>query len=66
MLQLAAGLQQHSNEQKVLALVIVVAVLLVAWTFRFERADQYGFFHRNRFTGVLCYHSNECWFTSER
>jgi hypothetical protein len=55
-----------SNGQKVFALVIVAAVLLVAWMVRFEWADKYGFFHRNRFTGVVCYRTTECWFTSER
>ncbi len=54
------------NEQKVLALIIAAVLLLLAWIVRFEGADKYGFYHTNRFTGVVCYHTKECWFTSER
>ena len=55
-----------SNGQKAFALVIASAILLMAWMVRFESADKYGFFHRNRFTGAVCYRTTECWFTSER
>jgi hypothetical protein len=51
--------------RKVLAVVIAAAALLGAWMFRFEWADQYGIFHRNRFTGVTCYHTEECWLSSD-
>jgi hypothetical protein len=54
------------NGQKLIALLIPAVILLIAWTVRFEWADKYGFFHRNRFTGVVCYRTTECWFTSER
>jgi hypothetical protein len=54
------------NEQKVVALLIAATILLVAWMVRFEWADKYGFYHRNRFTGVVCYRTIECWFSSER
>jgi hypothetical protein len=54
------------NEQKVLAIIITAAILLIAWMVRFEWAGRYGFYHRNRFTGVVCYRTTECWFTSER
>jgi hypothetical protein len=40
--------------------------LLIAWMIRFEWADKYGFYHKNRFTGVVCYRTSECWFSSER
>jgi len=52
--------------QKFLTLIITAAILLVAWIVRFEWADKYGFYHRNRFTLVVCYRTKECWFTSER
>jgi len=55
-----------SNRQKLLAVLIAVAILLIASVIRFERADEYGLYHRNRFTGVVCYHTTECWFTTER
>jgi hypothetical protein len=29
-------------------------------------ADQEIGFYQDRLTGVICYHTNECWFTSER
>ncbi len=54
------------NERNIFALLIAAMLLLAAWIVRFEWADKYGFYHRNRFTGVVCYHTNECWFTSER
>ena len=54
------------KEQKILTLVIAAAILVVAWMVRYEWADKYGFYHRNRFTGAVCYRSAECWFTSER
>jgi hypothetical protein len=54
------------NEQKVLAILIAATILLFAWMVRFEWADKYGFYHRNRFTGVVCYRTTECWFSSER
>ncbi len=54
------------NRRIVLELVIAAAILLAGWMVRYEWADKYGFFHKNRFTGVVCYHSTECWFTSER
>jgi hypothetical protein len=41
-------------------------ISLIAWMVRFEWADKYGFYHRNRFTGVVCYRTTECWFASER
>jgi hypothetical protein len=53
------------NGQRLIALLIVAATLLIAWIVRFEWADKYGLYHRNRFTGVVCYHTTECWF-SER
>jgi hypothetical protein len=56
----------RSNGQKLLTAVITAAILLAAWMVRFEWADKYGFYHRNRFTGVVCYHNTECWFASER
>jgi hypothetical protein len=55
------------NWQKLLTLLITAAILLIDWMVRFEWADRYGFYHRNRrFTGVICYRTKECWFTSER
>ena len=54
------------KEQKVLALLIAVAILLAAWQVRFEAAGKYGFYHKNRFTGVVCYRTTECWFNTER
>jgi hypothetical protein len=52
--------------RNVLELAIAAAILLAAWMVRFESADKYGFFHRNRFTGVICYRTVECWFGNER
>jgi hypothetical protein len=54
------------NRRNVFELVIAAMILLIAWMVRFELADQYGFYHRNRFTGVVCYRTIECWFSSER
>jgi len=54
------------DAHKVLAVVIAAGFLLVAWMIRFEWADKYGFYHRNRFTGVVCYRTTECWFSTER
>jgi hypothetical protein len=54
------------NGDKLLTLVITVAILLVAWMVRFEWADKYGFYHKNRYTGVVCYRTSECWFSTER
>jgi hypothetical protein len=54
------------NERNILALLIAAMLLLAAWMVRFEWADKYGFYHRNRFTGVVCYRTAECWFSTER
>ncbi len=54
------------NRWNVLDLIIAAAILFAAWMVRFEWADKYKFYHRNRFTGVVCYRTTECWFTSER
>jgi hypothetical protein len=50
----------------VVELAIAAAILLAAWKVRYEWADKCGFYHRNRFTGVVCYRTTECWFASER
>jgi len=54
------------KREKVLALLIAATILLIAWIVRFEWADKYGFYDKNRFTGVVCYHTKECWFASDR
>jgi len=54
------------NEDKLLTLAFTAVILLIAWMVRFEWADKYGFYHKNRYTGVVCYRTAECWFTSER
>ncbi len=53
------------NRWNVLDLIIAAAILFAAWMVRFEWADKYAFYHRNH-TGVVCYRTTECWFTSER
>jgi hypothetical protein len=52
------------SRQRLVALVIAAAILLVAWMVRFEWADKYGFIETD-FTGVICYRTTECWFSSE-
>jgi Fe2+ transport system protein B len=50
----------RSNSHLLLAASIVVATILAAWMFRWERLDENGNL-RNRFTGTLCYRSqNSC------
>jgi hypothetical protein len=45
-----------------LAVAIILATLIGAWMFRYET---YGIgVHRNRFTGAVCFKSEECWFSS--
>jgi hypothetical protein len=51
--------------RKILAVVIAAATLVAAWMFRFEWADQAGAYHRNRFTGATCWHTEECWFSTD-
>lgn len=50
--------------RKVLAAAIVFAVLVAAWLMRYETIGQYGFHHKNRFTGAVCRVHDSCWFES--
>lgn len=42
-----------------MTIAIVLATLVGAWMFRYEPIDRAV--HRNRFTGVECFHDEECW-----
>jgi hypothetical protein len=53
-------LSRLKDGRRIVALAIILAVLLLAWMFRFEPLP--GKSHRNRFTGVRCYEWQECWF----
>jgi hypothetical protein len=50
-----------SKGHKLVAGAIIFATLMGAWLFRFETVGQQS--HRNRFTGVLCHITTECWFS---
>jgi hypothetical protein len=50
-----------SDGRRLLAAAILLATLLGAWMFRYEHL--YGTEHQNRFTGVICSISEECWFS---
>jgi len=49
-----------------LAAAIVFATLVGAWMFRYEVYGGSYNAHRNRFTGVVCLSSEECWFSSNQ
>ena len=53
-------LSRFKDGKRLVAYVIIFAVLLLAWMFRFEPLP--GKAHRNRLTGVRCYEWQECWF----
>jgi hypothetical protein len=55
-------LEWLSDGRRLLAVAIILATLIGAWMFRYET---YGIgVHRNRFTGAVCFKSEECWFSS--
>lgn len=51
------------NGPRVLALAILFAVVVGAWMFAFETLNPHE--HRNRFTGMVCQISENCWFSRE-
>jgi hypothetical protein len=48
-----------------LAASIVFATVVAAWMFRYDERESYSIGHRNRFTGVVCFKADSCWFSSD-
>jgi hypothetical protein len=49
---------------RLLAVAIILATLVGAWMLRYERYPNYGFLHRNRIRGAVCYAYEECWLSN--
>jgi hypothetical protein len=51
------------NGGKLINTAIIIAAILLSWTFRYETVG-FGIraMHVNRFTGAMCPVSVECWF----
>jgi len=56
------------DSQKLLAVSIIIATLVIAWMFRYETITNNTLpfaMHRNRFTGAVCLTIHECWWRQE-
>jgi hypothetical protein len=59
MATIAAVLTSTRGLLRLLPAAVIFAVLVVAWTFRYEEYN--GVDHRNRITGTWCAAARSCW-----